>query len=103
MTVELSCSHVFSWSCYVYLIWFDHQAIETAPSDSAPEEPAGPVGPTVDEETLRKLDKDAKELDKANLTLKKEVQQGFNGKSLYKSIVLLFSFYPAFWNISTPS
>ncbi|XP_054752389.2 kinesin-like protein klp-3 [Lytechinus pictus] len=52
--------------------------IETAPSDSVPDTPAEPAGPTVDEETLRKLDKDAKELDKANLTLKKEVQQGFN-------------------------
>lgn len=45
----------------------------------------------MDEETLRKLDKDAKELDKANLTLKKEVQQGFNGKS-----ILQITFFASF-------
>ncbi|XP_071488603.1 uncharacterized protein [Diadema antillarum] len=54
-------------------------AIETAEEPSPTPAPAVPQGPTVEEETLRKLDKEAKELDKANLTLKKEVQEGFNG------------------------
>lgn len=47
--------------------------------ETADPAPIVPSGPTVDEDTLRKLDKEAKNLDKANLTLKKEVQQGFNG------------------------
>ena len=65
--------------CDWFLSLVSLQVIETAPEPGSP--PPAPAGPAVDEETLRKLDRDVRSLDKANLTLKKEVQQGFNGMS----------------------
>ena len=80
-----------SYLCFVI------QDIETPESDSDPDSnnfeavekqktvikepppPPEPQGPTVDEETLKKVDVSAKELDKCQLTLKKEVKDGFEG------------------------